>query len=383
MKINVIAFYYEWNLGDAVIGDCVKDRLQREFPEAEVVLVDLFGRTSFPKRELLPMERYRALKKRQHLRFFCEKYTPLKKETSHEEYVFQKILPGLKRAADTACDAVVFAGGQIFADTLASAVAYLTSQFTQRKIPVYFVSGGAGAMESQKLTQQMRTVMHHPMVRMISVRDHPERISERFQVHAVQTWDQGLWASETYPVKPAKNGKIGLGIMYPFNIPEHRIRRFYLDMITYFEQNQIDWCPFTNGSDMDEAFAREILQTAEAKWPSCADKLLPSPESPAQLAEQIAAFRGIISLRLHSHIISASFNIPAVGVNWDDKVRDFYNLCGLPERCVSAGERPEQIWQIYRQAEQEGWPVSLIQERRAETLKMLTDSIQKDLPTLS
>ncbi|MGI6057567.1 MAG: polysaccharide pyruvyl transferase family protein [Bilifractor sp.] len=383
MKISVIAFYYEWNLGDAVIGDCVKDRLQRAFPEAEVGLVDLFGRTAFPKRELLPMELYRALKKRQHLRFFCEKYTPLKKETSHEEYVFHKILPALKRAADTDCDAVVFAGGQIFADTLASAVAYLTSQFTQRSIPVYFVSCGAGAMESRKLRQEMRTVMHHPMVRLVTVRDHPDLISERFQVHAVQTWDQGLWASETYPIHPSKNGKIGLGIMYPFDIPEHRIRGFYLNMIAFLEQNHIDWCGFTNGSDMDEVFAREILQTAAQKWPSCMQKLLPCPENPAQLTEQIASFRGIISLRLHSHIISAAFHVPAIGINWDDKVRDFYSLCGLPERCVSAAEHPEKIWQIFGQAEREGWPVSMIQEKRAETLRILTDKMRKDLPALS
>lgn len=47
MRILVLGVYYASNLGDAVICDCVADRLMRAFPGAQIDLKDVKNRHAF------------------------------------------------------------------------------------------------------------------------------------------------------------------------------------------------------------------------------------------------------------------------------------------------------------------------------------------------
>ena len=46
--------------------------------------------------------------------------------------------------------------------------------------------------------------------------------------------------------------------------------------------------------------------------------------------QAVTKFNYIISFRMHSQIVAASFGIPCYGFAWDDKVCDFYFKLGFP-----------------------------------------------------
>jgi len=62
--------------------------------------------------------------------------------------------------------------------------------------------------------------------------------------------------------------------------------------------------------------------------------LAPRPTNDVELVNTVTCFSSILSYRMHSSIIAASFGIPHLGFVIDDKVKTFYDKIGIPENGV-------------------------------------------------
>nr|WP_300902252.1 polysaccharide pyruvyl transferase family protein [uncultured Acetatifactor sp.] len=98
------------------------------------------------------------------------------------------------------------------------------------------------------------------------------------------------------------------------------------------------WKIFTNGAPYDEEIVDRLLNDLGIH-----DKknklVLPRAMDAESLVNNITSFEKIISFRLHSHIIAASFGIPSYGFAWDSKVREFFSKLDAPQRCKELAEK--------------------------------------------
>lgn len=422
MKIQLAGYYYSRNLGDAILCDCVRWLLARQYPEAEIRILDLSGRTEFQKAGVVPFSRQHQRKWRHeyNLMRFCSSYTPVDLEKYHEQRVFARSRSAILSAVWKEADCCVFAGGQIMTDWLALEVDAIAREFLSKGRNVYFVSAGTGPVSSRSLRRMYHKLFCDPHVRMITLRDHADFFNDYYRMpeekKAVPAADCGLWTDEAYGViqgsgdsvcgrqqertdpqfgrqqmtsgesmeaaVPDRNGKIGVGFYYP-SIPKADFVLSHMQkLIHYLEEQRIPWEAFTNGSGYDAGFGEYVLSTIpempENERRRHCRELERIPERPADLVHRIRGFQGILSFRLHSHVIAASLGIPSVAFVWDDKIRCFFRMMGCPERALAIGTDPEKTMRIFHAALSEGWNRELILSRRQESAEMLLNALNGD-----
>lgn len=374
MKILIIGYYYSMNLGDAVICDCMAARLRKEFPDAEVVIRDIWGRETFTPSPDTTMAMIRKQQLRFRIRSFCTLHTTHDKQLEHEQYVLRQNGTAMRRVAEESCDLVVFAGGQLLTDFLSHELCFYIRHFSARNIPVLLNALGTGPCYSQSLEKELRKALNNPTVKYFSVRDHVDEVNHKYFNcnRASYAADPGLWADDVYTSeKNDSSDTIGLGIMLPYNISVTRMTIFWIRLIRALDRNGIHWQAFTNGESSDTVFARYVLSHVR----SSEDCLHRAPQKPKELVREIAGYRGIISMRLHSHIIAASLGIPSCAIVWDDKLPEFFRHLGYPERCLSISASPARIIETYLKAEKEGVKRDYIRKTRKESEQKLMHAV--------
>lgn len=175
--------------------------------------------------------------------------------------------------------------------------------------------------------------------------------------------DPALWAAEAFDVgRKNSNTPLGVGIMMP-PLPgqggdpdaagwlsETFLLSFWPELIERSVAFGRNVRMFTNGAPEDQAFAEGIYASLSAPLQECTE-LLPRPRQPSELVELIAGCGCLVAQRLHALIISCSLGVPAVGLVWDDKVRQFGIMAGCPERMLEgASATPERALLLLEQA---------------------------------
>lgn len=186
----------------------------------------------------------------------------------------------------------------------------------------------------------VRDFLKQKAVVAFSTRDHIEDIpylTKRSEFYK-QTPDPGLFASETFNVERKDSAIIGLSVIsyqaYRSVIandkraekvtPDYLIS-YWSSIIGYLQKMNLDYRILTNGSKADYEMAKNLvyaLKLDENKY------LLPLPQTPYELVNQISMFRMVIAHRLHACIISSSLNIPIIPLIWSDKVKAFAEMIG-------------------------------------------------------
>lgn len=377
MKILVIGCYYSLNLGDGVICDCAAAMLRRHFPMAQVVIRDIGGHTAFPERSSVPRSQLFLRRGKQLLRIGATRMG-WNRQLRHVLRNLEPVMPALERLGSEECDLVVFAGGQLWMDSLALYVQTLVDRFAARKIPVFFNACGTGPSWSREVRQRLAQALNCPAVRYVSCRDNTALVNTWCgRDAAVPAADPALWADQVYGIpKDPGAAAVGLGIMWAGSMPLAASFAFWRRLIRRMEREHIPWKLFTNGSEWDMAFAQLVLRSLpELKGPEEA-YLCPAPKSPEELVGLIAGFRSLISFRLHSHIIACSLDIPTVGLVWDDKLRFFFEKIGRPERCLSVHATPGQVLRALKQAEQIRCDREAICAQREASARQLLDALE-------
>lgn len=378
MKILVIGWYYSSNLGDAVLCRCVASKLQEHYPDAQVVVGDLAGRRDFSKDPPATV-----ILRRHWLLHFRKNLTLLGWDCQqrHEYRVLDAQRSSLEQLAREDFDAVVFAGGQLFVDSLGVSCRFLTEQFARRHIPVFFNACGTGPSWSRRLQQELGQALRLENVGYVSCRDDVELVNRwcRGEV-AVPASDPALWAADVFnTVKGSPSDTVGLGVMLASSLNPLRTFHFWQKLIRCLLREGIRFQLFTNGSEADMAFARAVLTRLPELAGREGDYLCPVPRTPEELVRQIAGFRSLISFRLHSHIIAASLDIPGIAIVWDEKLRFFFRQIGHPERCFTTADPPQALIAALRRAETEGYDQMLLARQREESTEALLRAMDKML----
>lgn len=376
MKIAVIGVYYAPNLGDAIICDCVAAWLKEKWPSAVVDVIDIENKKEFAVQESASMRllAYRNVKLQweywqtiHHIRDRVYYWNRADVDSRQDFY---------EEIAGRHYDAAVFAGGQLFMDWLSVDVTEFLKRFEKTGTPVYFNACGAGPAVSARIRELLSCYLRNDNVKLISSRDDRELIERRYLSNGrtvLKTYDPALWASDVYETVPADcRDTIGLGVMYSGHAPVWKITGFWLGMIRELDRRQIPWKMFCNGAIDDYNYASYILKKAglpEEKY------LCECAKTPGELVRQIASFRSLISFRLHSHIVAASLNIPAVAIMWDEKLRFFYRNLGHEERCRTIKDKAACVLKALEKAEKEGYDMELITQQKIFSRQLLWDAV--------
>lgn len=376
MKIAVIGVYYASNLGDAIICDCVHFWLKEKWPLAEIDVIDIENKKGFAEQTdtSMKMLQYRNCK-------LQWDYWLTKHKIQDRVYYWNKVDVETRQEfydeiAGRNYDMVVFAGGQMFMDWLSVDIVEFLKRLEKNGTPVYFNACGAGMNVSAAIRKLMRYHLMQDNVKLISSRDACEKIEKLYLrpgKQVIKTYDPALWTSDVYPVNRDTSSQIvGLGVMYSNHAPIRKITRFWIRLIRKLDKKGIKWKMFCNGAIDDYNYAAYILKKIGLKKE---EYLIDCPHNPIELVKQITSFKSIISFRLHSHIVSASYHIPAVAIVWDDKLRFFYRSMGHEERCKTVDDSADVIIEALRMAEQEGYDVELLEKQKTYARNLLLNAL--------
>lgn len=367
MNILILGAYESNNLGDAVICECVSHMMQKYFPHSHITIQDLLprDRSKPPKPADFKSIKKRAYKNR--IRYIFSKYTPFDLVYDQQQDRLQWQAMYLEELYLPDYDFVIFAGGQMFMDTYALFLHDCVLHFQKKGTPVFFHACGTGPSYSPKIRQLLAETLSAPNVHSISCRDDVaavQKLLKNTDKTVLDTYDSALSSAKVYKChKDPSSDTIGLGIMYSSSLNEKKVLAFWQSIIRQLDTQQKKWKLFTNGAVSDDAFARKLLDSMPEYKGQEDTYLISRDREPEGLVHTISRFSGLISFRLHSHIIAASLDIPSVAIVWDQKLPLFFQKIGHPERCFRIIDPTEQVLQELQQAMLSGYDRTLLEDQ--------------------
>lgn len=376
MKIAVIGLYYASNLGDAIICDCVAAWMKSAYPDAQVDVIDIENKREFPVQSSIS----ELTRKRRKWNLWKDCW--LTKHKIDDRIYYWNSIDVASRSAfydevgQRGYDAVIFAGGQLFMDWLSLDICEFLKRFEETATPVFFNACGVGSAVSEKIQKLLSKRLTAANIRLISSRDDVECIERRYldgsRGRVMATFDPALWSKKTYGQEKKQSHTVGLGVMYFEQASQHKMTRFWIDVIHKLENQGKDWKMFCNGDLADYEYGCRILEKM-GKNPD--EYILRCASSPRELVAQIAGFESIIAFRLHSHIVATSFGIPGVAVVWDEKLRFFYRHLGHPERCRTIKDTGDTIINVLNEAVREGVDMMVVEKQKKFSKNLLLNSV--------
>lgn len=323
-NIVLVGEYYSSNLGDNLLCQCAEQLTRNNLDNISISWVDLtYGsKPSFKKKLIFRL---------------CYFYTSYIRNANREPLIYRymsynvcKRLRYIKKRRKV--DLIIFAGGQMFLDYFSSQISRIVKYAEQNDIPVIFNSCGVGSFSSTA-RERFINALNSSVVKRITLRDGLSFIHNLTPKEFFHVPDNAILCSEICNIsKNDKSDVIGLGIISPFvynanneeKISEDDFIDFWGKIIYRIESKGLKWQLFVNGSEEDFLFANRIL--LKLKLGGNSNLLSPRPTSAIQLLSIISSYKAIISFRLHSYIISYSLGIPAIMLNWDNKVIEFAHM---------------------------------------------------------
>lgn len=377
MKIAVIGLYYASNLGDAVICDCVAEWMREEFPDAVIDIIDIEGKCGFSEQVSMTLRELKIRQVKSKMEYWLTEHQIIdmmyfwnKRDVDTRRQYYGKV-------ASRKYDIAVFAGGQLFMDWLSMDVSEFIKKFDEVNTPVFFNACGTGKAASRHIRNILKENLAKSVVKFVSSRDDVDEINHFYmseKQRAVKTFDPALWSAAIYGKRKKKCDLIGLGIMHCTNIPYDKVVGFWIAVIGELDKRKIRWKMFCNGAIEDYRLGQRVLDQLALKEEK---KLEKCAEMPEELVDQISGFSGIISFRLHSHIIAASLEIPAVAIEWDKKLRFFYGNLEHPERCLLIKSSAKEVVDALVLAKNQEYDRALIENQRKYARDLLLNEIKR------
>ena len=367
MKIVLISLNMSNNLGEHLVINCTEYLLQKAAPDEafEFTVCDLYGRVQRTAKLYTPGKNpaFACSKDPSPIdklvRRVVQKGKRMAKDASLRDFFtrlewladpnYASRMRAYFRPIIQSADLVMFAGGGIIEysyNRYQDAIELIVREARRAGKPVVFNAVGlVGDCDPQALRfQTMRRALTSPNVRLITVRDHVDLMNERYLQGAKAARlvaDSAVWAVEAFDVKASPRPVIGLGLVresafesYDRPIPYANLMDMYREIVAELESRGYGWQLFGNGFENDHEFGEKVIRALGAS-PA---RLVPRPTEASELLKTIAGYQGIITFRLHSCISAYSMGIPAVVLSWNDKVDDFMQIIGHPDRALS-GDR--------------------------------------------
>lgn len=355
--IAIAAVPFSPNLGDGVIGECLRWGLEAQCPGLAVSLVDIAMRNSYAA-QVPSSSRLKSyfnvlpdiLKNIASYAFFG-----FVKRRAFEQY-FDKHLPGI--------DMLVVGGGNIIADIALNfplKLRALSRAYARSPVPCAIYSVGVAGKWSIFGLKLMRSALKRLDPVWISVRDKGSLTNWQLvgldsppPIH--ETWDPGVLCAKVWPRSKdaaASKSRVGIGVISAAAIEmdgnadnlKAMSAADYLSLASSLKTHNFEPVFFTNGDVEDARFVKQI--NAEAVKRGLSGFVYHDrPITPAQLVDQISACDVLVAYRLHAIIIAHSYAIPTIALEWDPKVRAFMQKAGrLAHSLPTSQHRVETIVQ--------------------------------------
>jgi len=343
MKIVICAVPYSPNLGDGVIYENIRQLLTELAPAAQISALDIAGRESYDANTISRKPLINRVPGRLRPSVVCAYFCL--------QYWWRWRHKWAEQLSDA--DLIVIGGGQLFMDAHLNfpIKLFLLSRTIRAvgksgKVAIFSV-GVSKRMSNIGARLFQRAVRNMAPLR-ISARDmlSAEHMKKYLAVHShiCITPDPAIYSQRTYAqadLRPVAGNVLGICISCPLEV-NHGVKSeqaYGLKISEFFEKLARQATAagylvklFTNGAPEDEAFkdalaaglqTRGIVNVARAN-------------TPAQLVANIHGCDYVIAHRLHASIVAYALDIPAIGLNWDVKVKSFFELIGRSRFFIAA-----------------------------------------------
>ena len=233
-------------------------------------------------------------------------------------------------------DYILFAGGQMFSSAFCNQINFIVKYADSKKIPVLFNACGIGKFLCKKDEKLISDALNSKNVKYISVRDNYNKVCSLANSKKVfSTNDTAIYTSKFVKKNNKSSIKFGVGIMLCHNYSIKKQINFWKNLLLYLKSINANWQVFCNGNEEDYLFAKYILKICNINDENA---ITTKPVIPTELIEIITKYDYIITTRLHSTIVSYSYNIPSISIKWDKKVEEFYEKIGSKDKCFNFDE---------------------------------------------
>lgn len=378
MKKIVMACFWnqETNCGDKSYIEVFRALIRRYSSEATVDLCDFYARREFasPKSENSPKP---TLKKRiaSLLPHWLYKWI-------HNRKKYQRIRKYYEMKLKDA-DALVIPGGGLVEYSSWRDYYYLMEMLesicAQNGISVYLNSLGYVENEPPLAwLKRWKGVLNADCVNHFTCRDNLaffRKLNEKVE----QIPCTACLSSETLGISRNPNAEtVGIGLMrydcysdYGNKIGKEFILNYYVDVIVCLRRLGYKVALFSVGVIRDHVMGDEILKCMAAKnFPTDGVVVLPRPTEVRMLLQQIADFRGILTVRTHSAYAAFSLDVPAVMIyfgtrGWAGKSNEFMTMMGRPENAICCDNlSPQQLVTKFEAAMHDGWDQKIRAEKK-------------------
>jgi polysaccharide pyruvyl transferase WcaK-like protein len=135
---------------------------------------------------------------------------------------------------------------------------------------------------------------------------------------------------------------------------------------------------FCNGPAKDYEFAKHILKSMNYEEENLNRFIIEAPKRPKDLVETISSFKGIISFRLHSHIVACSLGVPGVSIMWDKKVKYFYENIQEKERVFELHSDSTEVVGKLLESINNNYDEAIIREQKVFLKNLLVENSVKN-----
>ena len=374
MKIALIGELYSCNLGEPLLFDCCEYAVKEIDDAIEIDKIDFFGRKckqdKITSNQGIPVlyQSIRILRK-----LFAMFQLPMKVldewkwAFSYDNKYLRKFYE--EKLIQGGYDGIIIMGaGTLKYDVRLNFAPYykiLIETAESLQIPVYINCVGVESKyrAEDRRCRMFEDALNRDIVKVITTRDDIDELKKYVKnkkTNLAKIADIGTWAAETYQIEKKKNAEyVGLGVITPERFREFgrleiykKYQKFWVDLISALDREQIKWKIFNNGDTGDREFAEKLCRLAGKP---VAGYVL-TPQNPRELVQIVSEFNGIISSRLHSCIVAYSLKVPFVAISWNNKLQYFAREILVPDRVIEENElQVETVLEKFRRAKEEGY----------------------------
>ena len=357
MRIVIAGDLSSTNLGDPIICESVKYLVKdiTGADEDDIKLFDLVNRkksrfeeSSSEKgfvNETIAIDKTMKRYRKTNLKV-------LYKWHKHEKRLFDSSFKDMLCKDDD--NIIIIAGGALISRSLLyalrlSRIVKIAEKYNAR---VIFNAVGCEQFDKMDLPHKlMKKALKCKCVSHCSTRDNVDVISRltKNKDFCKRVPDSGLFAATAYGIQKQESDTVGIGLISfqaykSVAIDEKEVVgmstidlfEFWRSIIDALEKNRQKWKLFTNGGTNDYELACRFV---EYYGYSKEERLMPLPQNPKELVEQISTFKAVCVHRLHAAIVSSSLNIKCVPILWSKKVKSFAQMIEAesfwPQKCYA------------------------------------------------
>jgi polysaccharide pyruvyl transferase WcaK-like protein len=325
IKKDAIIIAGEWhsnNLGDEIICKTFKYLLQDYLFANETAVLEL---------DISMNERRRSLYEK--LLMYIYKLSRIELFQEFSWYLRGiKVVKELKRIIGFyTIIRIIIPGGQLFQNYFAMSLRLLILEAAKYHIPVFFNACGIGP-NSNKSLSTFRWILEQPCVKQVTTRDDLSTISQNIIIKIIP--DIAIMSYSYYNFISPKIQKqiIGINIIAPIHYRKNSFDKLQITDNMFGHKMKVlieniskiyKVSLFSNGANEDQKYLDWIYCRLENLGNISIEE---RPRNGFELIKIISAFSLVIGFRLHSLIVSYSFNIPSIGIAWDNKLYYWGNM---------------------------------------------------------